>query len=269
MAGIADFAQWLLRAHVAGRAGSAQLDMNGRRVVSIGSARARWIGAVAFAVVIFVAAGRAQAARNLLNNGNFERGSGNSVNGWRIDAWILTPGTTNYNWIGAHGGEPAEVELVSYRDNDARWLQTVALGPGWYYISAEARTEGILAARTGANVSVLEDGIQSDDLRGTNAWQRLGLYLKVGAGGADVDVALRLGGYMNLTRGRVFFRDASVVRLDSPPSGATRVYDLGQIRKNEARGPIGRPWTLAATFVFLTAVAVVGWWMLAADSAGV
>lgn len=243
--------------------------MKGRGGISTAFGRARRIAAALFTIAIFAMTCHAQAAKNLLNNGNFERGSGNSVNGWRIDAWILTPGTTDYNRIGAHGGEAAEVELVSYRDNDARWLQTVALGPGWYYVSAEARTEGILAARTGANVSVLEDGIQSDDLRGTNDWQRLGLYLKVGAGGADVDVALRLGGYMNLTRGRVFFRDARVVKVDSPPSGATRVYDLDQIRKNEARGPIGRPWTLAATFVFLTAVAAVGWWMLAEDSAGV
>ncbi len=35
--------------------------------------------------------------RSLLVNGDFTRGSGDSVDGWRIDAWILTPGTTDYS----------------------------------------------------------------------------------------------------------------------------------------------------------------------------
>jgi hypothetical protein len=201
-------------------------------------------------------------ARNLLVNGDFTRGSGDSVDGWRIDAWILTPGTTDYSRIAPHDGQPAELKVFTHHDNDARWAQPLSLAPGWYYISAEARTDDVLTFMVGANVSVLEDGIKSEDLKGTQGWQRLGLYIKIPARGADIDVALRLGGYMNLSRGAAFFRNASVIKVTAPPAGAPYVYDLGEIRKQETIGPIGSPWTLVATFLLFIAVAALGWRML-------
>src|SRR5712692_1301298 len=129
-------------------------------------------------VGVGAAVAHADVARNLLVNGEFTRGSGDSVDGWRIDAWILTAGTTDYSRIPPHDGEPAELKVFTHRDNDARWAQPLSLGPGWYYISAEARTEDVLTFMVGANVSVLEDGIKSEDLKGTRGWQRLGLYIK-------------------------------------------------------------------------------------------
>src|SRR6266849_3964232 len=213
-------------------------------------------------VGVGAAAAHADVARNLLVNGDFTRGSGDSVDGWRIDAWILTAGTTDYSRIPPHDGQPAELKVFAHRDNDARWAQPLSLGPGWYYISAEARTEGVLTFMVGANVSVLEDGIKSEDLKGTRGWQRLGLYIKIPARGADIEVALRLGGYMNLSRGAAFFRNASVIKVAAPPAGAQYVYDLGEIRKNETTGPIGNPWTLVATFLLFIAIAALGWRML-------
>src|SRR6266849_1427900 len=111
--------------------------------------------------------------RSLLVNGDFTRGSGDSVDGWRIDAWILTPGTTDYSRIPPHDGESAELKVFTHRDNDARWAQPLSLGPGWYYISAEARTEDVLTFMVGANVSVLEDGIESETaVRAGVKWEK-------------------------------------------------------------------------------------------------
>lgn len=222
----------------------------------------RWLWIAVLAGSLLIIPCRTRAAENLLNNGDFSRGSGNSVDEWRTDAWILTAGTTDYQWIRPQAGRSGEIELETHRDNDARWVQQVSLGPGWYYISADVRTVGVLPTFIGANVSVLEDGIASADLKGDNDWHRLGLYLKVGRRGADVDVALRLGGYMNLTRGQAFFRNARVVRVSGPPPGATQVFDLDQVRKEEISGPVGRPWTLVATFIALAGLAGVGWWMM-------
>jgi hypothetical protein len=199
---------------------------------------------------------------NLLNNGDFARGSGDSVDGWRTDAWVLSPGTTDYRWIAPHNGEPGEVELFTHRDNDARWVQGLNLGPGWYYISVEARTIDVLPFFTGATISVLEDGIMSEDLKGTTGWKRIGFYLLVGRHGADIDVAVRLGGYMNLTRGRACFRNARVVRVAAPPPDATRRFDLEAIRKETLHGPIGHPWTLLATFLVLGLTTLMGWRMM-------
>jgi hypothetical protein len=199
------------------------------------------------------------SAHNLLNNGDLARGSGDSCDGWRTDGWILSPSSTSFNWIAPAAGYPGQLEVENLRDNDARWSQPLSLSGGWYHMSVWARTEDVLPYFTGANISVLEGNIVSADLRGTQPWQKLELYLKVPRYGADVEVALRLGGYANLTRGKAFFRDARVDPVDAPPTGATHVYDLGAIRKAENPGPIGNRWTLYATFLVLTVAAIVGW----------
>ncbi len=199
------------------------------------------------------------ADANLLNNGDFARGSGTSCDGWRVDAWILSPTATEFSWIRPTGAEPAEVEIDTHHDNDARWVQTVSLGPGWYYVSVEARTEKILPFFIGATISVLEDSIMSANLKRTNDWTKLGFYLRVGPKGGDVDVALRVGGFMNLNRGKAFFRRASVIKVSGPPPGEQHVFDLEQIRKDEVTGPIGQTWSLVATFVAFLILAAAGW----------
>ncbi len=221
----------------------------------------RW-GAAALAITILFVSVPARGSTNLLNNGDFARGSGESVDGWRTDAWVLTAGTTEYKWISPRNGEPPELEVNSQHDNDARWVQGLSLGPGWYHISVEARTRNVLPFFTGASISVLEDGISSQDLRGDAGWTRLSFYLRVGARGADVDIALRLGGYMNLTRGQAWFRRARVVEIAGPPPGVTRVFDLTAIRKTEATGPIGHGWTMIAAFLTLFCMTLLGWRMM-------
>jgi len=207
------------------------------------------------------------AEENLLHNGDFKVGSGDSVDGWQNDAWVQSPGTTDYHWIRPADGQPGQVELFTHKDNDARWKQPMALTPGWYEISVEARTEKVLPFFIGVSISTLDNGVMSADLRGDNDWHRLQFYLKVGPRGADVDVCLRLGGYMNLTRGRALFRDARVVRIAVPPAGADRAYDLDAVRKAQFAGPIGSPWSLASTFAMLLALAAFGWRLLGEPAA--
>jgi hypothetical protein len=204
----------------------------------------------------------AYATPNLLNNGNFSIGSGNSVDGWRTEAWVQDEGSTDYHWIAPTIGRPGEVELFSHRDNDARWQQPISLAPGWYHISAEARAHRVLNFSIGANISVLDGDIMSADLKGDTDWQKLGFYLKVGPHGADVDVCLRLGGYGNLTRGQAFFRHVRVEKVAEPPPGAEHVFDLTEVRKAQITPPLGRPWTLWMTLVFFTAIGVLGWWLM-------
>lgn len=212
------------------------------------------------AVLIAPPIARAQGV-NLLNNGDFTRGTAKSCDGWRIDAWILSPTATEFRWILPQHGEPAELEIDTHHDNDARWVQTLPLGPGWYYVSVEARTEKILPFFYGASISVLDDTIMSADLKRTNDWTKLGFYLRIGPKGADVDIALRLGGFMNLNRGKAFFRRARVVKVAGPPPGDTHVFDLEQIRKDEVTGPTGRIWSLVAVFLALALLAAIGWWL--------
>jgi hypothetical protein len=218
-----------------------------------------------FAVLVLLLCGPqgSRAEANLLHNGDFSVGSGDSVDGWRTDAWVQDPGTTDYHWIRPADGVSGELEVFTHHDNDARWLQPLSLGPGWYHITAEVKTVNASTFFTGANVSILEDGITSADLRGDHDWTPIGLFLKIGPRGADVDVCMRLGGYANLTRGQAFFRNARVERVAAPALDTPNVFDLDAIRKQEVTGPIGRPWTLAATVMLLAAIAALGWSLLA------
>jgi hypothetical protein len=204
------------------------------------------------------------AEPNLLSNGDFSRGSGKAPDHWRTGGWNESPTVTRYDWLHSGGSEP-ELLIDNLQANDARWLQTLALEQGWYYVGAEVRTEQVPPDAVGATVSLDEDGINSPDLRTDSGWRNLGFYLKVGAHGADVDIALRLGGFGSLNTGRAFFRNARVVKLVTLPIDAKPVFDLSAVRRSLVAPPVGRPWTLVATFLLLATLTVVGWSIYGAD----
>ena len=206
-----------------------------------------------------IAVGGAPAeAANLLVNSRFASGSGANPDHWRTEAWINAAATSSYGWTRAASG-PGEVEVSNIRPNDARWVQPLVLGPGWYRISTEVRTENVGATAQGATVSLLEDGANSPDVRGTSGWRPIGLYVKVGSHGADIEIALRLGGFSSLNTGRAFFRNPSVTLVNAPPAAAAATFDLDAIRKASGSPPIGHPATLIAVFAALGALAYYGW----------
>ena len=198
------------------------------------------------------------SADNQLLNGQFTKGAGNSPDHWRTEGWDQKPEVTSYRWHHPEEGGPGQAEIDSRQPNDARWMQSLSLGAGWYYFSVDARTVDI-GKEAGATLSIMEDGITSQELKGTTDWTRIGLYLKVGGMGADIEMALRLGGYSSLNTGQAFFRDASLIAVPAPPHNAEHVFDLDAIRKASQTPPIGRPWTLVVVFVMLGGVAYYGW----------
>jgi len=197
---------------------------------------------------------------NQILNGKFIKGAGNSPDHWRNEGWDQKPETTTYVWHHSEEeeGGPGQVEINSAKPNDARWMQSLSLGAGWYYFSVDARTVDA-GKEAGATLSIMEDGISSQELKGTTDWTRIGLYLKVGGMGADIELALRLGGYSSLNTGRAFFRDATLIVVPGPPKNAEHVFDLDAIRKASQTPPIGRPWTLVVVFMMLGGTAYYGW----------
>ena len=177
---------------------------------------------------LFAIGGHAKAGDNILVNGDLTRGSGNQPDHWKTDAWKNEPSYTTYHWDRATN----ELEISSTKPNDARWAQSVHLDPGWYHFTADIRTEGVGQDPNlgGGCLAILEDGIVSQQLRGTNNWQTMGLYLKVGNSSADLQVACRLGGYASLNTGKVFCRNLQAVKIAAPPANAAPEYDLDQIR---------------------------------------
>jgi hypothetical protein len=201
------------------------------------------------------------AAQNLLVNGDFAKGSEDQPDNWRTEAWINKPEAFVTHWHHP-GKDPGEMEVNNLQANDGRWMQPLQLAPGWYQLSVDIRTENVGAKETGASISVMEDGIMSPEVKGTSSgWQHESLYMKVGGHGADVDVALRVGGFGSLNTGRAFFRNARMEKIDAPPPNAAPTFDLMAIRKAGEPVPIGSWWSMVLTFIVLGATAAVGWRM--------
>ena len=233
----------------------------------LGRTRAAAILLLAVVAVLFLLGFKAladpaaePAQENLLKNGDLARGSGNSCDGWRTDAWILSPDASKFTWIPPKDGDPGQLEVENLNENDARWVQSVWLSGGWYHIGVWVRTEDVLPIGLGANISILDNGVVGGRVNGTVPWRPLDLWVKIPPQGANIDVALRLGGPLNTSRGKAFFSNPRITRLrNGPPLLAFQRYDLGAIRKTE--GPIGETWTLYVTYLMLALVAVIGWRM--------
>src|SRR5260370_2274453 len=130
---------------------------------------------------------RACAQENILHNSNLTLGQDAPDSG-STQAWQRGADFTTFNWKHT-AGAAGEVEISSLKPNDASWVQKLHLTPGWYHFTSSMRTEGVPTGNTGAYISILEDGIVSDFLYGSNNWRELGFSRKASASGADVELA--------------------------------------------------------------------------------
>jgi dolichyl-phosphate-mannose-protein mannosyltransferase len=205
------------------------------------------------------------AEKNLLANGDFAKGSVDQPDEWRVEAWVNSPEAFAHHWVHPGDGGPNQLEVENLKANDARWEQAVSLPEGLYHLSVELRGENVGADADGVSVSIMTDGMMSPEVRGTSDWRRVGFYFKVGKHGADIDVALRVGGYGSLNTGRGYYRDARLEKIAALPVGAAPFFDWEAIQKQETPKPIGRPWTLALVLVALCGIVVVGWMLFGVE----
>jgi hypothetical protein len=222
--------------------------------------------AAAVLAAVILAFAVSAGADNLLLNGDFSEGSGNYPAHWQPESWIDLP-SAKFTWIKPSGGEPGMVSIDNGDQNDTRWVQPLHLAPGWYYVGAQIETIGVRRgrARAGALVGLTDLGVTSDDIQGSNDWQNAAVYLKVGPGGADVQVALRLAGFGGFNTGQALFRGASVVPIDSPPTEGDNVIELDVIR---AHFGAGSRWSMLLLIAPLLASAVAGWIILRPPNPG-
>lgn len=199
---------------------------------------------------------------NIMLNPQFAKGSGESPDDWRPEAWVNSPAAFHPHYAQpSETGALAELVVENLQPNDARWMQSISLGPGWYYLSVELRTQNVGADKTGATISVMEDGIMSPDVRGNSGWQRVGFHLQVGGHGADLDIALRLGGYGSLNTGKAWFRDARIEPVSAPSAGASPIFNLAEIRASDTHPPKGSPISFVLLFALFVGIAALGWRM--------
>jgi len=224
------------------------------------SARSRSLAAIGALLIAAAILGvrKSDAAENLLRNGDFSEGTGNTPAYWYPEQWIDLP-TTQHMWLPPSGGEPGMAVIQNQVENAASWSQSVHLDPGWYYVGAEVKAtcEGKDKLLYGALVTLTDLGIVSAELKPMTDWQNSSFYVEVGDGGAQVEVALRLACFPTYKKGQAFFRGASVVKVDSPPPQA-RQFHLDQSRDHF----YGRHWTMLLLVVPLLIAAAAGWILL-------
>jgi hypothetical protein len=210
----------------------------------------------------------ARAESNLLFNGDLTDGVANRPDHWQAEGWLTGPDITVYSWH--HDANGPDLEVSNLKGNDARWVQNVHLGPGWYHFTALIRADDVGPSNTGAALSVMEDGIISQQLHGTTNWRRVGFFLKVGQSGADVGVACRLGGYGSLNTGTAFCRELRA-ELEVPASSEDPRYDLDAIRGSNAPPQNPDSSALVISILVLCAailIGVVGWRRFAKGGSG-
>jgi len=217
------------------------------------------LGGLQIATVVLATPGLS-AAKDLLLNGDFSAGTGDSPDGWQRESWIDLP-TTRLVWIKPSGGQPGTVSVENGADNMAHWVQHVHLNPGWYYVGAQVETLGVDTdpSKTGAMTSLTGLAVPADSLKGSNHWTTSSFYLKVGAGGADASITLGIGYAAGYDTGQALFRGASVVPVDEPPPGPYKAIDLDKLNSHFGQGS---QWPLALLLCPLLAAAVAGWILL-------
>jgi hypothetical protein len=200
--------------------------------------------------------------QNLLRNADFSQGSNLKPDSWDAETWLPGP-TTTFAWIAPQEGNPGILEIGCGLKDDARWTQSLKIGPGpgIYFVGAEVRTENVDEKAGGAFVTLNYEAMEaavSGDVSGTSDWRRIGFLVRIPEKTYAVEVKLRLGGMMNFTTGRAFFRNPRVFLVHSAIPPGTMIFDLTMVRDRWR----GRPWTVPIAFLVLMAGTVVGWRML-------
>ena len=148
---------------------------------------------------------RAAAASNLLKNGELD-GNG-PTEGWSVLSYL----PENYSVTVTDG----IAMLSSDEPNDLRLMQSVDVEENTSYIlTAEVSAQGVMGGR-GASLSIDNfsiDGcyIYSKSILGSVDWTKVELVFRTGDGQTKINVALRLGGYSELSTGTVRCRNISL-----------------------------------------------------------
>ena len=177
--------------------------------------------ALALVSLLLSQAAFAQAAENLIENGDFSEMDGDLPAGWRREMWLTDAGISLLS-VEADAWEGGGVSVTNVDANDARFAQTVQVEPNTLYrISGMIRAEGCDGDGYGATISVGGVFVYSESKYDTHGrWDYVELYGRTGADQTTLDVFCRVGGYGTLSRGRGWFDSIEMVKVDAAPEGA-------------------------------------------------
>lgn len=182
-----------------------------------------WLVGLSLLLALSCVPGLAEEGPNLLTNGGFEQVDASGLpTGWYKTAYRSQEGYSRMisTEEKAHSGlRSALIENIDY--NDARLSVTIPVEPeSMYRVSGWVLVERMEDIGNGANFAV--EGIYSNSdgvFETAGEWQYLEWYGETDSGQSEVTLGVRLGGYSSESKGKVYFDDVSVVKVDTLPQG--------------------------------------------------
>ena len=158
------------------------------------------------------------SAENLIRNPEFEEDlSSGGITFWDCDLW---DGTADITFDTEKLGIYNCLHILSYEDNDARWIQTVDVKPDTEYrLSGYILAQGCSEEDTarGANLSIYNSSAYSVSVYDTaGEWQYVEIYGKTGSGQTELTVCARIGGFSGIGSGEAWFRDIELEEDEAP-----------------------------------------------------
>lgn len=172
----------------------------------------------------------------LIENGAFDRANANETlpNGWFEDGWY-TDSSDGVAEATLLDGEPV-AHIINSVDNDMRLCQTIQVEKNSYYkLSCDILALDVTGG-AGANVSVADSLASSDAVFSGEGWQHVELVGKTGSNQTSLTVAVRVGGYGQLSRGEAWFDNFTVEKLDQAPAGVVADFSAAQSSSGEEQG---------------------------------
>ena len=224
-------------------------------------------------LLMMTAALAAAAAENLIENGSFEELNADGLPaGWTTDAYVKEEGYSLFSIDDADAvdGERAAA-IRNIGDNDARFMQKVRVEPeSLYRFSGYIRTEEVEGGR-GANLSIEGMYTFSESVFDTSdGWEYIEWYGETGEDQTSVTLFARLGGYSGESRGRAWFDDLKLEKVQVVPGNmiaskwyqekAISYYDEEEEISGEGNASPAWPQLIVISLAYTaTAVLILQW----------
>ncbi len=168
----------------------------------------------------------------VISNGGFEEiGASGLPTGWYINSYRAQEGYSRYRVTDekAHSGQYSAM-IENINNNDTRYILTVDVEPASLYRFSGYVWVESMEGGNGANLA-LEDMYAYSEclLVPTDGWYYVEWYGETGDNQTEVTLGVRVGGYSSESRGKAYFDDISLVRVDELPeyAVATLWYEDG------------------------------------------
>ncbi|MEN8906447.1 MAG: hypothetical protein ABF289_10865 [Clostridiales bacterium] len=178
--------------------------------------------------------GNEDSDKNLIENSSFELYKDNNFENWCVYSWFSDNENKIFNIDSSIYNKGQNCALIYLKnENDARYLQKIELDSKKYYkVSCFMKTENVGNNSVGANIGILDQSVVSNDLKGTNDWTEVDLFLKSTENKDKITLTFGLGSYGSLNTGKLWIDNIKVEKLDNIPHGKD-VFDLSNYKEKE------------------------------------